>query len=104
MNDFISRHEHEEFVKRMEDEDHRQNRRIGDLEDNFRQLNSLTIAVEKLALSMENMLKEQKKQGERLEILEGVPKKNWDSLKYGVIGALASGIGSAIIAMILNYL
>ena len=66
----ITRAEHEEFVKRMEDEDRRQNRRIEILEKSVQQFTSLTASVEKLALNMENMLKEQEAQGNRLEALE----------------------------------
>lgn len=63
----ITRAEHEEFRKRLEDEDHRQNRRIEILEKSVQQLNALTASVEKLALSIESMVKEQEQQGKRLE-------------------------------------
>ena len=73
----ITRAEHEEFVKRMEDEDHRQNRRIEILEKSVQQFTSLTASVEKLALNMENMLKEQEAQGNRLEALEDRDGEKW---------------------------
>ncbi|MBQ7067057.1 MAG: hypothetical protein IJN92_09600 [Lachnospiraceae bacterium] len=104
MDNYISRGEHEEFVKRMEEEDCRQNRRIALLEESIRQTQALTLSVEKMALSMENMLKEQKKQGERLEALEEVPKKNWDTLKSGMLGSLATALGGAIVAAIINFI
>ena len=104
MEGYITRREHEEFAKRIEDENHRQNRRIELLEEGVRQTQSLTVSVEKMALTMENMLKEQQKQGKQIEALEGVPKKNWDSFKYGLIGAAATAIGGAIAAGIINFL
>ena len=67
----ISREEHEEFRRRIEDEDKRQNRRIELLEKSVEQFNTLAKAVEKLAYNMESMLKEQEQQGARLEKLEG---------------------------------
>lgn len=70
MEDVISRAEHEEFRKNIEAEDHRQNRRIELLEENTKQINALTISVEKLAQSIELMVGEQKQQGKRLETLE----------------------------------
>lgn len=80
----ISRAEHEEFMRRMEaenkrlsDEDKRQNRRIDDLEETVRQIGALTTSVEKLAVSMEGMLREQEQQGKRLEALEGRDGEMW---------------------------
>lgn len=104
MDNYISRAEHNEFAQRMEDEHHRQNRRITLLEDNIKITQGLTLSVEKMAINMECMLKEQKKQGERLEILEGVPKKNWDSFKFAIIGALGTAIGGSIITILIKFL
>ena len=70
MDDVITRAEHEEFKKRIEDENHRQNKRIEVLEKITQQINSLTVSVEKLAQSIELMVSEQKQQGKRLETLE----------------------------------
>lgn len=73
----ILRAEHEEFRRAMEaenqrlaDEDNRQNRRIDLLEQNVEKMGALTSSVERLAVSMENMLKEQERQGKRLDALE----------------------------------
>lgn len=104
MDNYISRGEHDEFVKRIEEEHNRQNKRIELLEENVRQTQTLTLSVEKMALNLENMVKEQKRQGERLDELEDVPRKSWDTLKYGVIGAIATALGGGIIAMIVNFL
>jgi len=41
-NNFIPRKEHEEFEKRKDEENHRQNRRIGELEETVRQIGVLT--------------------------------------------------------------
>lgn len=62
--------EHLEFAKRQDEENHRQNRRIETLEETVRQIGVLATSVEKLAVSMENMVKEQEHQGKRLETLE----------------------------------
>lgn len=53
---YITRQEHEEFARRQDAENERQNRRIQLLEDNVRQINALTVSIEKMAVSMENML------------------------------------------------
>ena len=70
MDGSITRAEHEEFRRRLEEENRRQDKRIELLEDNIRELNSLTASVGKLATSIESMVKEQEKQGKRLETLE----------------------------------
>jgi len=66
----ITRAEHEEFRKRLEADNKRQDRRIEILEENTKRLETLNTSIEKLAVNMENMLREQMKQGERLEQLE----------------------------------
>ena len=104
MGEYIERPEHDEFVKRMEEEHDRQNKRITLLEDSVRQFSSLTLSVERLAINMENMVEEQKKQGKRLETLEDVPKKNWDSLKFGVLGAIAGAIGYGIAETLISFM
>ena len=65
--EYVGREEHAEFAKRIDDEQHRQNRRIELLEESVKQNTALTVSVEKLANNMESMANEQAKQGERLE-------------------------------------
>ena len=77
MENPITRAEHEEFRRRLEEENKRQDTRIGILEDSVRQIGALATSVEKLALSMQSMLKEQEKQGKRLEVLEGRDGEKW---------------------------
>lgn len=104
MDDYITRPEHEEFRKRMEEEHRRQNRRIELLEENVREIGALTVSVEKMASSVESMAKELGNQGERLDALEEVPGKNWDTFKHGIIGAVAAATGGGIIAAVINFL
>lgn len=92
----ITRAEHEEFRKRLEEENRRQDKRIELLEDNVREMSSLTTSVEKLATSMESMVKEQEKQGKRLEVLEGRDGEMWRK----VVGYIAT----AIISIVLGFL
>lgn len=96
MDGTISRAEHEEFRKRMEEENHRQNRRIELLEENVRQIGALTTSVEKLATSMSSMVKEQEKQGERLEALEGRDGEMWRK----VVGYIAT----AVVGIVLGFI
>lgn len=100
MEDYITRAEHGEFCKRMEAEDIRQNRRIGELEETVRQIGTLTTSVEKLAMSIEAMVREMEQQGERLEALESRDGEMWRKaigyLVTAVIGAVVGYISKQI--------
>ena len=90
MDDTISRAEHDEFCKRMEEAHKRSDRRIELLEKHVREMGALTASVEKLALNMENMAKEQERQGERLEALEGRDGEMWRKVVGYVLTAVIS--------------
>ena len=102
--DYITRVEHDEFAKRMEDEHNRQNHRISEIEENFRQIQALTLSIEKMALNVENMAKELKRQGDHIEKLEEAPGHNWNKLKDGIIGAVAAAIGGAVVLSVASFL
>ena len=102
--DYLTRVEHEEFAKRMEDEHNRQNHRISEIEENFRQIQALTLSIEKMALNVENMAKELKRQGDHIEKLEEAPGHNWNKLKDGIIGAIAAAIGGAVVLSVASFL
>jgi hypothetical protein len=90
----ITRAEHEEFRRRLEEENERQNKRLSILEDSGRQLTTLVTSVEKLAMSMQSMLKEQENQGKRLEILEGRDGEQWRKVVgYAITAVLGIALG-----------
>ena len=94
----ITRAEHEEFRRRLEEENKRQDKRIELLEENVRELGQLTNSVGKLATSVESMVKEQEKQGKRLETLEGRDGEMWRK----VVGYIATAIAGIIIGCVFN--
>ena len=100
----ISRAEHEEFRRRIEAEEHRQNRRLDELEETVRQIQALTISVEKMAISLQSMADEQKRQGDRLDSLEGEPAKTWKQIKVAALGAVASAVAAALVAAVAAFL
>lgn len=94
MDNPITRAEHEEFRRRLEEENRRQDKRIELLEDNMRELNQLTASVSKLASSIESMVKEQEKQGRRLETLEDRDGSMWRKIvAYGATALVGIFIG-----------
>lgn len=88
----ITRQEHDEFVRRMDEANHRQSKRIEVLEIDVRQIGSLTTAVEKLAFSMENMVREQMKQGERLDQLESRDGEMWRKVTSYIVTAVVGAV------------
>ena len=88
MDTAITRAEHEEFCRRMEDEHHRLNKRMELLENNVKQIGDLNVSVANLASSMNRMLKEQKKQGERLEVIVNRDGEMWRKVTGYVITAV----------------
>ena len=96
--EYVGREEHTEFARRIQEEEHRQNRRIELLEESVKQNTALTLSVEKLANNMENMANEQMRQGKRLEALEGRDGDMWRTLvKYVLTTILGLAIG--VVAM-----
>ena len=98
MENFITRPEHEEFCRRVDAEEKRQNHRLDVLEENVRQIGELTVAVKQMAVSMENMLAEQKEQGGRLKALEEVPAQKWKESTKVIWSAVLSALGTALAA------
>lgn len=105
--DYITRHEHDEFRrsmeaenKRLEDENRRQNQRLHGLEETIKQVAAINTSVEKLAISMDGMLKEQLSQGKRLETLENRDGEMWRK----VIGYVVTAILGIIIGFVFKQI
>mgnify|MGYP000488573544 FL=1 len=88
MEEPITRAEHEEFKQRLKEENSRQDRRIALLEESVSKMGALFTSVEKLAMSMQSMVKEQEKQGERLETLESRDGEMWRKAVGYVVTAI----------------
>ena len=94
MENFVLKEVFEETLKRMEDENTRQNNMIQTLEDSIGQILNLTSSVERLATNMEHMVKEQQEQGERLKVLEARDGDMWRKVvSYSITAVLSIVIG-----------
>lgn len=92
----ITRAEHEEFCKRVEAEDRRQNKRLELLEEQTKQITDLVLSVQELAQSVKQLAEIQKTQGEKLDELENRDGEMWRKVSGYVI--------TAIIGLVLGYL
>lgn len=102
--EYLPKSVHEEFAKRMEDENHRQNKRLEECEQRIRAVGEIVRSLDRLTVSVEQMAVEVQKQGERLENIEKEPadkwkKATWEIIKYViaiVLGVVAVKIGLSV--------
>ena len=90
--DLVLKAEYDERMKRIDDEQNRQNHRIGKLEDVFETINELAASVRELAITMAAMQKELEKQGQRLEVIEKEPADKWKALKKTALTVLVTAV------------
>ena len=112
MDGAITRAEHEAFSdfmqaenKRIEEENNRQNKRLELLESNMQQiisqqLTTLTATIERLNLSVNNILKEQSEISERLKKLENRGGDMWRTVIKYAITAIVGGVLTFILTRI----
>lgn len=101
MDSPITRAEHEEFRRRMEEEHSRTNQRLTNLEEITKQITDIAVSTKELAISVKQMAETQKEQSIKLEELSSRDGKMWRSIvSYAVttivsiiIGFAASQIG-----------
>jgi hypothetical protein len=98
MDDFVTRAVHEEFAKRIDEENDRQNHRLTVLETGQAQINELVSSVKVLAVNMETMSNELQKQGAKLSEIESRPAKRWET----VVACIITGIIGFLLNMLLN--
>ena len=100
MDEPISRAEHEEFAKRIDAQEKRQDKRLEMLENTVREIGALTLSVERLAQSLESMVEEQERQGRRLQALEDRDGEKWRKLMGYIATALTSGAVTLLLSQI----
>lgn len=100
MDEPISRGEHEEFAKRIDAQEKRQDKRLEMLENTVREIGDLTLSVQRLAQSLESMVEEQERQGRRLQALEDRDGEKWRKLMGYIATALTSGAVTLLLSQI----
>ena len=96
----ITRAEHEEFKKRLEEKNDRQDKRLSLLEQQVEELKKTAVSIERLSNIMESMLREQKSKGERLQKLESLDGEMWRK----VVGYIATAIIGIVIGFIFKQI
>ena len=98
MSEWVSTEVFTETMRRIDAEDNRQNTRLSELEVAQKQISELITSVKVLANNMEQMAKEQIKQGVRLQAIEEKPGKRWDTVIACIITGLVSAAISAAVS------
>lgn len=97
MDEFVRKAEYDERMKRIDDEDRRQNRRIDKLETITDQIADMAASIKAMVVTMQAMKKEQEDQGDRLREIEKKPADNWNNLVYTIIAMVATAAVTYII-------
>lgn len=97
MNEYISRLEHEEFCKRLEEENRRQNHRINELEKTTQEIHTMSKSLVVMCEKMNAMNESMDTLKDKVETLEQEPLDTWNKIKGAVIAAIASGLIGVII-------
>lgn len=100
MDPSISREEHKEFVRRMDEANERQSKRISILEEEVRQIGDLTISINRMSISIENMTAQLVEQGKRLQTLENRDGEMWRK----VTGYLLTAIVGIVIGFLFQQI
>ena len=95
--EFVTKAEHTEFARRIEEEDKRQNARLAKLEESVEQIAELTVSVKELATNMGHMVREQESQGKKLDAIESRDGDKWRK----AVSYVLTAIGGAILAYLL---
>ena len=96
--DYVTRFEVDERLKRVDDENNRQNHRIDKLENLTEQLSDMAASIKVMAVSLQGMQAEQKEQGERLKKIEEEPADKWNSLVKTIITVVATAFVTYFLA------
>ena len=98
MSEWVSTEVFTETMRRIDAEDSRQNSRLTELEIAQKQISELITSVKVLANNMEQMAKEQIKQGVRLQVIEEKPGKRWETVVACIITGLVGAVISAAVS------
>ena len=98
MDEFVRTEVFDERLKRVDDENNRQNHRIDRLEGMLERLNDLASSVQVLAQNMASMKEELHRQGDRLDAIEKEPADKWKKFTWLIVTALAGAVVGFIIS------
>ena len=101
--EYVTRQEHNEFAKRVEKEDDRQNARIGTLEKRVDDLWDMKSAISVISLKIDTISADLIKLTKDVENLKNEPSENFKTIKRTIISVLVTALVTAAIAAIFHF-
>ena len=92
----------EEFKKRIDDEEARQNRRIDSLETKVDKLIENNTAIQLVQQKLDLVAEDVKKVGQEVEALKNEPADNWKKAVWIVISVIITAVVTAAIAGVIK--
>lgn len=90
--DEITRAEHEEFKKRIEDEEKRQNRRLDTMEGRVDKLIDMQVSMAQLQVGITNISEELKKLATEVEAIKREPADKWNKAVWIVVSIVITAV------------
>lgn len=94
----------EKMVARHDEQIKVANHRIEDLEKQGESLNSIALSVERLTVTLQNMVETMKNHTTRLEKIERVPADNWKDMRKTIISTVISTLVGGVVGAIIVLL
>lgn len=88
MEEGITRPEHEEFKKRIEDEEKRQNHRLDVMEERVNKLIDMQVSMAQLQVGINNITEDLKKLSAEVEAIKQAPADKWNKAVWIVVTAI----------------
>ena len=92
MAEFVTIEAFKEFSNRMDEANKTQDARLLRLESTIEKIQTLSVSVEKMAISIDAMAKEISRQGARLETIESKPAEKWDRFVWLAVSAFVGAV------------
>lgn len=99
MSEFVTKEVHDEFARRIDEENNRQNLRLDSLEKGIQGVIAISVNVERLATNIEQMTKVLNNQGERLKAIEEKPAKKWETVVTAIISVAVGFLLNMVMKM-----
>ena len=92
MEDCIPRRECDQCKELYDEKIDNLDVRLKEVESSVKQLHALTVSVEKMAMSLDQMTKELAKQGQKLEAIEAEPAQRWKQASWIVLSVIITAV------------
>ena len=98
MDDYITRPEHDEFKKRLEDEESRQNRRLEVIENRVDKLIDMQASLAVMQAGIDSISESVKRIGTEVDALKSEPAQNWHKAVWIVFTVIVTAVITYILS------